>query len=137
MGGKLGKEHRLHGTTPGDRAHVTVSAHHKPNADGELTATWTVTLTGDLDDVVRFEVGPGWDRLAGVDAGELRWDRRPRRRLPGVRGYGCQGLGRRDSAPMPAVIGVGPCRLEWPVYLTAGRRGQPTGERDRLAGNDR
>ena len=72
--GKLGKEHRLHGTTPGDRVDVTVSAHKEPGADGELTATRTVVLTGDLDDVVRFGVGPGWDQVAAVDAGELPWE---------------------------------------------------------------
>ena len=92
---------------------------------------------GDLDDVVRFGVGSGWDRVAAVDAGELPVNRRPRHRPTGAQGCDCEGLGRSDSEPMPAVIGVGPCRLEWPVYLTAGRRGQPTGERDRLAGNDR
>ena len=56
--GKLGKEHRLRGTVPGDRVDVTVSAHHGADADGELTATRTVVLTGDLDDVVRFGVAP-------------------------------------------------------------------------------
>jgi hypothetical protein len=68
--GRLGKEHRLRRTAPGDRVEVTVSAHHEadPNV---LTATRTVVLTGDLADVVRFGVGPGWDRVAGIDAGEL------------------------------------------------------------------
>jgi hypothetical protein len=72
--GMLGKEHRLRGTVPGDRVEVTVTAHHEPNSDGELIATWTVVLTGDLDDVVRFGVGPGWDRVAGVNARELPWE---------------------------------------------------------------
>ena len=72
--GKLGKEHRLRGTVPGDRVDVTVTAHHEADADGELTATGTVVLTGDLDDVVRFGVGPGWEQVAGVDAGELPWE---------------------------------------------------------------
>jgi hypothetical protein len=135
--GKLGKEHRLRGSVPGDGVDVTVTAHHEPDVDGELTATRTVVLTGDLDDVIRFGVGSGWDRVAAVDAGELPVNRRPRHRPTGAQGCDCEGLGRSDSEPMPAVIGVGPCRLEWPVYLTAGRRGQPTGERDRLAGNDR
>jgi hypothetical protein len=72
--GMLGKDHRLRGTVPGDRVEVTVTAHHEPNADGELIVTWTVVLTGNLDDVVRFGVGPGWDRVAGVDAGELPWE---------------------------------------------------------------
>ncbi|MBB3086660.1 hypothetical protein [Geodermatophilus sabuli] len=62
--GKLGKEHRLHGTAPGDRIDATVSAHHAAGPDGELTATRTVVLTGDLDDVVRFGVGPGWEQVA-------------------------------------------------------------------------
>ena len=75
--GKLGKEHRLRGTVPGDRVDVTVSAHHEAGADGELTATRPVVLTGDLDDVVRFGVGPGWEQVAGVDAGELPWEPTP------------------------------------------------------------
>ena len=56
---------------PGDRVEVTVSAHHESDAGSELRATRTVVLTGDLADVVRLGVGPGWDRVAGVDAGEL------------------------------------------------------------------
>ena len=70
--GKLGKEHRLRATAPGDRVDVTVTASYAP--DGELTATRTVVLTGDLDDVVRSGVGPGWEQVAGVDAGELPWE---------------------------------------------------------------
>lgn len=69
--GSLGKEHRLRGTVPGDRVEVTVTAHHESDAESELTATRTVVLTGDLDDVIRFGVGPAWDEVAGVDAGEL------------------------------------------------------------------
>ena len=72
--GKLGKEHRLRGTVPGDRVEVTVTAHLESDAEGELNATRTVVLTGDLDDVVRFGVGPGWDRVAGVNARELPWE---------------------------------------------------------------
>ncbi|MDP9460877.1 MAG: hypothetical protein M3Q22_11750, partial [Actinomycetota bacterium] len=70
---------------PGDRVDVTVTAHHDADPDSELTATAhhdadpdseltatrMVVLTGDLDDVVRFGVGPGWEQVAGVDAGEL------------------------------------------------------------------
>ena len=56
---------------PGDRVQVTVTAHHESDAERELTATRTVVLTGYLDDVVRFWVGPGWEQVAGVDAGEL------------------------------------------------------------------
>ncbi len=69
--GSLGKEHRLRGTVPWDRVEVTVTAHHESDAESELTATRTVVLTGDLDDVIRFGVGPAWDEVAGVDAGEL------------------------------------------------------------------
>lgn len=72
--GKLGKEHRLRDTVPGDRVQVTVTASHESDVDAELTATRTVVLTGDLDDVVRFGVGPDWDQVAGVDAGELPWE---------------------------------------------------------------
>ena len=71
--GKLGKEHRLRATVPGDRVDVTVTASYE--SDGELTATRTVVFTGDLDDVVRFGVGPAWEQVAGVDAGELPWER--------------------------------------------------------------
>ncbi len=69
--GTFGKEHRLRRTAPGDQVEVTVSAHHESAPDSELTATRTVVLTGDLVDVVRFGVGPGWDLVAGVDAGDL------------------------------------------------------------------
>jgi hypothetical protein len=72
--GTFGKEHRLRRTVPGDRVEVTVSAHHESDAESELTTTRTVVLTGDLDDVVRFGVGPGWDQVAAVDAGELPWE---------------------------------------------------------------
>ena len=41
---KLGKEHRLRATAPGDRVDVTVSASYA--SDGELNATRTVVLTG-------------------------------------------------------------------------------------------
>ena len=60
--GKLGKEHRLRATAPGDRVDVTVSASYA--SDGELNATRTVVLTGDLDDMVCFGVGPGWEQVA-------------------------------------------------------------------------
>ena len=72
--GALGKEHRLRWTVPGDRVEVTVSAYHESGAGRERIATRTVVLTGDLDDVVRFGVGPGWDQVAGIDAGELPWE---------------------------------------------------------------
>jgi hypothetical protein len=95
--GKLGKEHRLHGTVPRDRdrVDVTVTAHHEPDADAELTATRTVVLTGDLDDVVRFGVGPGWDRVAAVDAGELPWE--PTTPTPTTWGAGVQLRGARSA----------------------------------------
>ncbi|RBY75124.1 hypothetical protein DQ239_17405 [Blastococcus sp. TF02-09] len=80
--GKLGKEHRLHGTASGDRIVVEVSAHFGGEApcscaaDGcipvldELTAAREVELTGDLDDVIRFGVGPGWVEVQAIDRGE-------------------------------------------------------------------
>jgi hypothetical protein len=65
--GKFGKEHRLHGTAPGDV--VTVSVHG--GFDGEqLITTRTVHLTGDLADVVRFGVGPAWELVAAIDTGD-------------------------------------------------------------------
>ena len=47
-----------------------MSARHLDGGDAELTATRTVVLPGDLDDVVRCGVGPGWEQVAAVDAGE-------------------------------------------------------------------
>ncbi|UOY01893.1 hypothetical protein [Blastococcus sp. PRF04-17] len=79
--GKLGKEHRLRGTAPGDRIGVEVtgrfdgddcdcgSADCAPVLD-ELTSACVVQLTGDLDDVVRFGVGPAWAKVEAIDAGE-------------------------------------------------------------------
>ena len=93
--GKLGKEHRLRGTVPGDRVEVTVTAHLESDAEGELNATRTVVLTGDLDDVVRFGVGPGWDRVAGVDAGELTWE--PTTPTPTTWGAGVRLRGARPA----------------------------------------
>lgn len=71
--GKFGKEHRLHGTEPGDRVQVTVRARHEDAEPGELAVTRSVMLTGDLDDVVRFGVGPAWDEVAALDAGDRPW----------------------------------------------------------------
>jgi hypothetical protein len=66
--GKFGKEHRLHGTAPGDRITVEVAGRF---ADGdELTTGCAVELTGDLDDVVRFGVGPAWSDVEAIDTGE-------------------------------------------------------------------
>ena len=93
--GKLGKEHRLRRTVPGDRVTVTVTAHHQSDAEGELSATRTVVFTGDLDDVVRFGIGPGWDRVAGVDAGELPWE--PATPTPQHRGAGGRLRGARPG----------------------------------------
>jgi len=87
--GKLGKEHRLHGTAPGDR--ITVSVTSRFEADGgcgcgsadctpvldELTGTCDVLLTGDLSDVVRSGVGPAWDEVVAIDAGEQDRDPAP------------------------------------------------------------
>jgi hypothetical protein len=86
--GKLGKEHRLHATVTGDRVSVSVVASFDGDGDGdgdgacgcgspacarvldELTATRDVVLTGDLDDVVRFGVGPAWADVLAIDTGE-------------------------------------------------------------------
>jgi hypothetical protein len=35
-----------------------------------VTATAEVQLTGDLDDVVRFGVGPAWSEVEAIDTGE-------------------------------------------------------------------
>jgi hypothetical protein len=93
--GKFGKEHRLRSTAPGDRVEVTVTARFEPDEGGELTATGTVVLTGDLDDVVRFGVGPGWDQVAGLDAGELPWQ-------PTAPTSSCWGAGVRLRGARPA-----------------------------------
>ena len=79
--GKLGKEHRLRGTAPGDRITVAVAARFdggdgdRGSADcapvlGEQTAACVIELTGDLDDVVRFGVGPAWAEVEAIDGGE-------------------------------------------------------------------
>jgi hypothetical protein len=65
--GKFGKEHRLHGTVPGDRIAVTVRGGF---GDERLTAARTVRLTGDLADVVRFGVGPAWRLVEAIDTGD-------------------------------------------------------------------
>jgi hypothetical protein len=36
----------------------------------EVTATAEIELTGDLDDVVRFGVGPAWSEVEAIDTGE-------------------------------------------------------------------
>jgi hypothetical protein len=84
--GKFGKEHRLHGTAPGERVTVMVWGRYAAD-DGcacgaadcdpvldELTTTRDVVLTGDLDDVLRFGVGPAWDRVTAIDTGDLAPD---------------------------------------------------------------
>lgn len=80
--GKIGKEHRLHRTAPGDRVVVRVSARFTGEAPcscgsdecvpvlDELAAECIVELTGNLADVVRCGVGPGWARVAAIDRGE-------------------------------------------------------------------
>ncbi|WP_324273537.1 hypothetical protein [Blastococcus brunescens] len=79
--GKFGKEHRLHRTVPGDRITATVTAGFEDDGEcacgsagcvpvlEELTATSVVVLTGDLDDVVRFGVGPAWETVVAIDEG--------------------------------------------------------------------
>lgn len=64
--GKLGKEHRLHGTVPGDRVTVIVRGGF---GDELLDSSRVVQLTGDLDDVVRFGVGPAWALVEAIDNG--------------------------------------------------------------------
>jgi hypothetical protein len=66
--GKLGKEHRLHGTVPGDRITVEVAGHFA--GEEELRTAFAVELTGDLEDVVRFGVGPAWPQVEAIDSGE-------------------------------------------------------------------
>jgi hypothetical protein len=80
--GKFGKEHRLHGTAPGDRVTVMVWGRYAaddgcacgaPSCDpvlDELTMTRDVVLTGDLRDVFRFGVGPAWDQVMAIDTGD-------------------------------------------------------------------
>ncbi|CCG04338.1 hypothetical protein [Blastococcus saxobsidens] len=80
--GKFGKEHRLHATAPGDRVEVTVAARYAGDDAAvpmlnELSATQEVVLTGDLDDVVRFGVGPAWEEVLAIDTGDLRPDAAP------------------------------------------------------------
>ena len=80
--GKLGKEHRLHGTAPGDRITVAVTARFDgddacdcgsadciPVLDA-LAGSIDVVLTGDLEDVVRFGLGPAWDDVVAIDTGD-------------------------------------------------------------------
>jgi hypothetical protein len=93
--GKLGKEHRLRRTVAGDAVDVTVTARFDPDDGDELTATRTVVLTGDLDDVIRFGVGPGWEQVAGLDAGELPWQ-------PTAPTSSCWGAGVRLRGARPA-----------------------------------
>jgi hypothetical protein len=66
--GKFGKEHRLRGTAPGDR--VTVEVAGCFDGGDELTAAAEIELTGDLDDVVRFGVGPAWAEVEAIDTGD-------------------------------------------------------------------
>lgn len=80
--GKYPKEHRLRGTVPGDRITVEVAGRFAGDAEcdcgspdcdpvlDELTTVCEVELTGDLDDVVRFGVGPAWAQVEAVDTGE-------------------------------------------------------------------
>jgi hypothetical protein len=77
--GKFGKEHRLHGTAPGDRVTVTMTARFEGDGEcgsagcvpvlDELATTCVVVLSGDLDDVVRCGVGPAWEEVVAIDEG--------------------------------------------------------------------
>jgi len=69
--GKLGKEHRLHGTVPGDRVTVVVRGGFGTEL---LNTSRVVQMTGDLDDVVRFGVGPAWPLVEAIDAGRESWE---------------------------------------------------------------
>jgi hypothetical protein len=64
--GRLGKEHRLHGTAPGDRVTIIVRGGFD---EAFLTASRTVLLTGNLEDVIRFGVGPAWGLVEAMDGG--------------------------------------------------------------------
>jgi hypothetical protein len=68
--GKWGKEHRMHGTVPGDRVTVTVRGGFGIESQD---ASRHVLLTGDLDDVVRFGVGPAWALVEAIDTGREDW----------------------------------------------------------------
>jgi hypothetical protein len=68
--GKWGKEHRLHGTVPGDRVTVTVRGGFGSES---LDTSRQVLLTGNLEDVVRFGVGPAWAFVEGIDTGRETW----------------------------------------------------------------
>jgi hypothetical protein len=78
--GTFGKEHRLRGTAPGNRVTVTVTARFEGDGEcgsagcvpvlAELNAMCDVVLTGDLDDVVRFGVGPAWNEVVAIDDGQ-------------------------------------------------------------------
>ncbi len=57
-----------------------------------MTTGGSLVLTGDLDDVVRFGVGPAWAQVAAVDAGELPW-------RPTVRTLASRGAGDGYEAP--------------------------------------
>jgi hypothetical protein len=72
--GKFGKEHRLHGTVPGNRITVTV---HGGFEVEQATESATVLLTGDLSDVVRFGVGPAWSEVVAIDDGDQAPDESP------------------------------------------------------------
>jgi hypothetical protein len=80
--GTFGKEHRLHGTAPGEQVTVMVwgryaaedgctrgAADCDPVLD-ELETSRDVVLTADLGDVLRFGVGPAWDQVIAIDTGD-------------------------------------------------------------------
>lgn len=90
--GKWGKEHRLHGTAPGDLVTVTV----RGGFGGEsLAASRQVRLTGDLEDVVRFGVGPSWALVESIDTGREEWADH----APGVGSWGA-GVRLRGARPV-------------------------------------
>ena len=84
--GKFGKEHRLRGTAPGDRAIVMLRGRFAADGDcacgapacdpvlDELMTTRDAVLTGNLGDVLRFGVGPAWDQVMAIDTGDVAPD---------------------------------------------------------------
>ena len=87
--GKLGKEHRLRATAPGDRVDVTVSASYA--SDGELNATRTVVLTGASTTWCASGSVLAGSRWPAVDAGELPWQPTAPTSARWGAGYGCAG----------------------------------------------
>ena len=133
--GKLGKEHRLHGTVPGDRVTVAVTARFAGGdecdcgSDGctpvleELAGTCDVVLTGDLDDVVRFGLGPAWQQVVAIDTGELAPELDDADGMP----LGRRGQAPRSPAPSADASDLVIRRRDVPVSRKGARSSRPTG----------